>query len=65
MNALMRIALLGLTLLASMVQAADPLVISAGTDRATPIAVVPFGWSSATVLPEDMAQIVGNDLRNS
>jgi TolB protein len=64
-NALMRIALLGLTLLVGVVQAADPLVISAGTDRATPIAVVPFGWSSGTVLPEDMAQIIGNDLRNS
>ncbi|UTW08617.1 Tol-Pal system beta propeller repeat protein TolB [Pseudomonas benzenivorans] len=65
MNTLMRIALLGLTLLVGSVQAADPLVITSGTDRATPIAVVPFGWQGGTVLPEDMAEIVGNDLRNS
>jgi TolB protein len=50
---------------AGTVQAADPLVISSGTDRATPIAVVPFGWQGGSVLPEDMAEIIGNDLRNS
>jgi TolB protein len=61
----MRIALLGLTLLVGTVQAADPLVISSGTDRATPIAVVPFGWQGGSVLPEDMSEIIGNDLRNS
>ena len=65
MNPLMRIALLGLTLLVGTVQAADPLVISSGTDRATPIAVVPFGWQGGSVLPEDMSEIIGNDLRNS
>tara|TARA_R100001244_G_scaffold44203_6_gene40221 strand:- start:11649 stop:12947 length:1299 start_codon:yes stop_codon:yes gene_type:complete len=64
-NTLMRIALLGLTMLVGTVQAADPLVISSGTDRATPIAVVPFGWQGGNVLPEDMAEIIGNDLRNS
>ncbi|WPC03907.1 Tol-Pal system beta propeller repeat protein TolB [Pseudomonas benzenivorans] len=65
MNTLMRIALLGLAMLVGGVQAADPLVITSGTDRATPIAVVPFGWQGGTVLPEDIAEIVGNDLRNS
>ncbi|MDX1721485.1 MAG: Tol-Pal system beta propeller repeat protein TolB [Pseudomonas sp.] len=65
MNTLMRIVLLGLAMMVGAVQAADPLVISAGTDRATPIAVVPFGWQGGTVLPEDMAEIIGNDLRNS
>ncbi|MFP6797513.1 MAG: Tol-Pal system beta propeller repeat protein TolB [Pseudomonas sp.] len=65
MNTLMRIALLGLTLLVGTVQAADPLVISSGTDRATPIAVVPFGWQGGSVLPEEMSEIIGNDLRNS
>jgi len=64
-NTLMRIVLLGLTLWVGAVQAADPLVISSGTDRATPIAVVPFGWQGGSVLPEDMAEIIGNDLRNS
>ncbi|WXL24312.1 Tol-Pal system beta propeller repeat protein TolB [Ectopseudomonas mendocina] len=65
MNTLMRIVLLGLAMLVGTVQAADPLVISSGTDRATPIAVVPFGWQGGSVLPEDMATIIGNDLRNS
>jgi len=64
-NTLIRIALLGLTLLVGAVQAAEPLVISHGTDRATPIAVVPFGWQGGSVLPQDMAEIIGNDLRNS
>ena len=65
MNTLMRIVLLGLTMMVGIVQAADPLVISSGTDRATPIAVVPFGWQSGSVLPDDIAEIIGNDLRNS
>ncbi|TBU71682.1 Tol-Pal system protein TolB [Pseudomonas daroniae] len=65
MNTLMRIVVLGLAMLVGTVQAADPLVISTGTDRATPIAVVPFGWQGGNVLPEDIATIVGNDLRNS
>lgn len=65
MNNLIRIALLGLVMLVGSVQAADPLVISQGADRATPIAVVPFGWQGGSVLPEDMPQIIGNDLRNS
>jgi TolB protein len=64
-NTLMRIVLFGLALLVGTVQAADPLVISSGTDRATPIAVVPFGWQGGSVLPDDMAEIIGNDLRNS
>ncbi|MFZ3184483.1 MAG: Tol-Pal system beta propeller repeat protein TolB [Pseudomonas sp.] len=65
MTTLIRIALLGLLLLANAVHAADPLVISGGNDRAIPIAVVPFGWQGGTVLPENMAEIIGNDLRNS
>jgi len=64
-NTLMRIVLLGLAMLVGSVQAAEPLVISTGTDRATPIAVVPFGWQGGSVLPEDMAETIGNDLRNS
>ena len=65
MNSLIRIALLGLALLAGAVQAADPLVVSTGSDRAIPIAVVPFGWQGGAVLPEDLATVIGNDLRNS
>lgn len=65
MNTLIRIVLLGLTMLVGTVQAADPLVITGGRDSATPIAVVPFGWQGGNVLPEDMSEIIGNDLRNS
>ncbi|SDU14219.1 TolB protein [Pseudomonas pohangensis] len=65
MNTLTRILLLSLSLLLGSVQAAEPLVISRGTDRAVPIAVVPFGMQGGVVLPEDMSGIIGNDLRNS
>ena len=65
MKTLIRLALMGLVMLAASVHAADPLVISQGSDRATPIAVVPFGWQGGTVLPEDISTIIGNDLRNS
>ncbi|MFI8373830.1 Tol-Pal system beta propeller repeat protein TolB [Pseudomonas helleri] len=41
------------------------ILVTSGSDRATPIAVVPFGWQGGTVLPDDMAEIIGNDLRNS
>jgi TolB protein len=64
-NTLIRIALLGVALLVGSVQAADPLVVTTGSDRAIPIAVVPFGWQGGTVLPEDMSTVIGNDLRNS
>lgn len=65
MNIFTRIALLWLAMLVGSANAADPLLITQGTDRATPIAVVPFGWQGGNVLPEDMADIIGNDLRNS
>ena len=39
--------------------------ITQGNDAPAPIAVVPFGWQGGTPLPEDMAEIVSNDLRNS
>lgn len=41
------------------------ILVTSGSDRATPIAVVPFGWQGGTVLPDDIADIVSNDLRNS
>lgn len=65
MSTLIRIALFALALMAGAAQAADPLVISSGNDRAIPIAVVPFGFQGGNVLPEDMSNIIGNDLRNS
>jgi TolB protein len=41
------------------------ILIVGGSDRAIPIAVVPFGWQGGSVLPEDLATVIGNDLRNS
>ncbi len=38
------------------------ILITSGSDRAIPIAVVPFGGAG---LPEDIASIISNDLRNS
>jgi len=64
-NILKRWLLVSALLFVGLAQAADPLLISGGTDRAIPIAVVPFAWQGGTMLPEDIAQIVGNDLRNS
>ena len=62
---MIRTFLLGLILLAVNAQAADPLLVDGGANRAIPIAVVPFGWQGGTVLPEDMSTVIGNDLRNS
>ncbi|HDY97746.1 MAG TPA: Tol-Pal system protein TolB [Pseudomonas sabulinigri] len=50
---------------AQMTLAQEAIEITKGTDKATPIAVVPFGWQGSTPLPEDLAQISANDLRNS
>lgn len=41
------------------------IMVTSGADRAIPIAVAPFGWQGGTVLPEDLAEIIGKDLRNS
>jgi len=51
--------------LTSAVQAAEPLLITRGTDRATPIAVVPFGWQGDDLPSGDIAQIVADDLYHS
>ena len=34
------------------------ILVTSGSDRATPIAVVPFGWQGGSVLPDDMAEII-------
>ncbi len=64
MSKLIRLLILPLLVLSALAQAADTLVITRGADRAMPIAVVPFGWDGSA-LPEDVAAIIGNDLRNS
>ena len=41
------------------------ILVTSGSDRATPIAIVPFGLQGGSVLPEDMASIISNDMLNS
>ncbi|MDN4144859.1 Tol-Pal system beta propeller repeat protein TolB [Pseudomonas tohonis] len=58
--------LLTLFFLAGVAQAEEKnILVRTGADRAVPVAVVPFGWQGGNVLPEDMSEIIGNDLRNS
>lgn len=58
--------LLTLCCVASLAMAEEKnILVTSGADRAIPIAVVPFGWQGGTVLPEDLATIIGNDLRNT
>jgi TolB protein len=54
-----------LLIMAQNLFAQGAIEITRGSDKAAPIAVVPFGWQGSTPLPEDMAEIVANDLRNS
>lgn len=56
---------IALMLVAQNLYAQRVIEITRGNDKAAPIAVVPFGWQGSTPLPEDMAEIVSNDLRNS
>ena len=56
---------IALMLVAQNLYAQRVIEITRGNDKASPIAVVPFGWQGGTPLPEDMAEIVSNDLRNS
>ncbi|MGY4490176.1 Tol-Pal system beta propeller repeat protein TolB [gamma proteobacterium L18] len=63
---LLRGLLVALCCVAAVAQADEKnILVTSGSDRATPIAVVPFGFQGGSVLPEDMGQIIGNDLRNS
>ncbi|MTI13752.1 Tol-Pal system protein TolB [Sansalvadorimonas verongulae] len=62
----MRVALFGfLLIMVSLARAELTIEITQGNDKAVPVAVVPFAWSGQGVLPEDIAGIVGNDLRLS
>ncbi|WP_312957193.1 Tol-Pal system beta propeller repeat protein TolB [Stutzerimonas nitrititolerans] len=58
------IVLLSLVLGSAVAQEKN-IVVTSGSDRAIPIAVVPFGWQGGSVLSEDMAEIIDNDMRNS
>lgn len=59
------LAALMLLCVAQLSWAQSTIEITRGADKATPIAVVPFGWQGSTPLPEDLAEITGNNLRNT
>ncbi|GAB3475083.1 Tol-Pal system beta propeller repeat protein TolB [Marinomonas epiphytica] len=60
------ISILFLTLtFASTAQAQLVIEINSGSDQLLPIAVVPFGYQGTDALPEDIAQIVQDDLVRS
>ncbi|MGK0249487.1 MAG: TolB protein [Oleispira sp.] len=54
-----------LSLLALQVRAELVIEITQGNQRAIPMAVVPFKWKGLEALPENVAQIVSNDLGRS
>jgi len=60
-------ALLGVVLFAhaAAAQAILRIEITQGTEGATPIAVVPFGWEGGGAVPQDLAQIIADDLARS
>ncbi|MGL5226200.1 MAG: Tol-Pal system beta propeller repeat protein TolB [Aeromonas sp.] len=58
-------ALVGCLLLGQSAQAALDIVITGGTDGARPVAVAPFKWTGGGKLPQDIAEVVSNDLMRS
>ncbi len=59
------ILLIHCLLLSLAVQAELVIEITQGNDKAVSIAVSPFSWKGSTVLPEDPAAIIDNDLKLS
>lgn len=53
------------TLFSNNAQAELEIVITEGVNNAKPIAVVPFKWTGNTVLPEDITQVITNNLLRS
>ncbi len=58
-------ALVALTLLSVAAHAQLVIEITRGQANAIPIAVVPFGWTSSSALPTDVAEVVASDLARS
>ncbi len=54
-----------LCLFSLLVRAELTIEITQGVDEPTPVAVVPFAWSGAQALPEDVAQVISDDLYRS
>lgn len=61
------VILSALLMMTSISQAKEMLtiVISKGSDNPTSVAVVPFGWDSFKVLPVDVADLIGENLKLS
>ncbi len=49
----------------ALAQAELTIEITKGNDKAIPVAVVPFAWSGSDLLQEEIAGIIGSDLRLS
>ncbi|OSM96417.1 Tol-Pal system beta propeller repeat protein TolB [Lonsdalea populi] len=60
-----KVALSFLMLWAAVLHAEVRIEITQGVDSARPIGVVPFKWAGPGAAPEEIAEIVGADLRNS
>src|SRR5918995_5621472 len=65
LNLVRSLALLTLAVIAPIANAQLVIEITRGQENAVPIAVVPFGWESATAAPFDLAQVVAADLQRS
>ena len=54
-----------LMFLAAQANAAFEIEITGGTDSARPVAVVPFQWTGGGQMPQDLAEVISSDFRNS
>ncbi|WP_319783623.1 Tol-Pal system beta propeller repeat protein TolB [Oceanisphaera sp. IT1-181] len=51
--------------LTTQANAAFEIEITGGTDSARPVAVVPFKWTGSGAMPQDVADVIASDFRNS
>ena len=58
-------SVLSLLLITQQAWADLTIEITQGNDRATPVAVIPFAWLGQSALPDDVAQVVSDDLERS